>query len=94
MGFNQLGNLKLEGHQTVTVPFKWGNNEDRGAQYFAANPIGTFAINGVGGNSGSVAMLDQRKAKVFGPPDLTWYYVTVANLEQWGVECDFQGGGF
>lgn len=96
MGFNHIGDLKLEGHQSVTLPFKFGNYDDVGAQYFAANPIGVFLSNGIGGNVGWVTTVNQQKAKLWGEGDRvqTWYFVTVANRMPGGVECDFDGGGF
>jgi hypothetical protein len=94
MGFNHIGDLRLEGNAQVRMGF-WFNNghNDEGAIYFAANPIGTFSSRGVTSNVGWVAMVDQEKAKDF-RGGLTWYFVTVRNLEPSGVECDFDGGGF
>ncbi len=93
MGFNHIGDLKLEGLQTIRIPFFFGNHVDVGAQYFAANPIATFPSNNVSSNVGWVIMSDQQKAKVF-PQGTTFYFVTVRNPQSSGVECDFDGGGF
>ena len=95
MGFNHVGPLRIEGQQPITVPFRFGNGDDLGAQYFAANPISTFVSERNQGNLGWVAMIDQQKSKTWaGGHATTLYYVTLRNLEPWGVVCDFDGGGF
>ena len=85
MGFNGVGNAKLFPSQTFTFDgFHWGDGEDRGAQYFSANPKTRHGH--------SLIMVDQRKTR--DNLGRVTYGVTVKNNDpNFVVEFDFQGGG-
>ena len=98
MAFNHVGKWNLEGGQTITVYMYFGNHDDVGAQYIAANPLSTYVgTNNISGNVGWVRVLDYQIAKLFDAPGHTAstdYFVTVQNAEPWGVTFDLMGGGF
>jgi hypothetical protein len=84
-GFNGAGRFTIAAGESFAVDGRYGDGEDRGAQYWSANPIGT--------TGSMLVMSDQRKKR--SPGGGVTYGFTVRNADpSHEVEFDVQGGGF
>lgn len=88
MAFNGVGKFSIEPGQTISLNgWRFGAGEDRGAQYFSANPILS--------TSGSVLVMSNENKTRFQDGTVSYGFTitSTASSQQGSILFDVQGGG-